>query len=164
MSHLHEADVYDNETLSRRSTHLFDEADEVRAVLPSNERLPLTLDARTAVIVVYLTAAKRSAPWVQLVGVQLGSEALQQHVYSVYDQRRLQLSISTLTTLSKVRRKCDLLPSGKVDWFMSSALTKLVEGLCSASSAKYPWTSDICRCWPDCLELFARGHAGSRGF
>jgi len=62
MSHLHEADVYDNETLSRRSTHLFDEADEVRAVLPSNERLPLTLDARTAVVVVYLTAAKRAAP------------------------------------------------------------------------------------------------------
>ena len=22
----------------------------------------------------------------------------------------------------------------------------------------------FCRCWPDCLELFARGHAGSGGF
>jgi len=26
------------------------------------------------------------------------------------------------------------------------------------------WTSGICRCWPDCLELCARGHAGSGGF
>ena len=26
------------------------------------------------------------------------------------------------------------------------------------------WTSGICRCWPDCLELFARGHVGSWRF
>jgi len=32
------------------------------------------------------------------------------------------------------------------------------------SPAQYLWTLDICRCWPNCLELFARGHAGSRGF
>jgi len=24
---------------------------------------------------------------------------------------------------------------------------------------QYLWTSGICRCWPDCLEFFARGHA-----
>jgi len=30
------------------------------------------------------------------------------------------------------------------------------------SSAQYLlWTSGICRCCPDCLELFARGHAES---
>jgi len=32
------------------------------------------------------------------------------------------------------------------------------------SPAQYLWTSGICCCWPDCLELFARGHAGSGGF
>jgi len=39
--------------------------------------------------------------------------------------------------------------------------------LCSTSPAQCPWTSGICRCWecwPDCLELFPRGHAGIQRF
>ena len=32
------------------------------------------------------------------------------------------------------------------------------------SPTQYLWTSGICRCWPYCLELFARGHAGSGCF
>jgi len=31
-------------------------------------------------------------------------------------------------------------------------------------SALTSQTSSICRCWPDCLELFARGHAWSGCF
>jgi len=34
----------------------------------------------------------------------------------------------------------------------------------TTAPAKYLWTSAIWRCWPDCLELFARGHVGSGGF
>jgi len=36
--------------------------------------------------------------------------------------------------------------------------------LCSTAPAQYLWTSGICRCWPDCLELFARGYALSGCF
>jgi len=31
-------------------------------------------------------------------------------------------------------------------------------------TGSYLRTSGICCCWPDCLELFARWHAGSGGF
>ena len=79
--------------------HLSDEADEVGAVSPGDRRLPPTLDAGTAVVVVVaLTAAELATPRVQLVGLQLGSESLDEHVHGVDDQSRLQLHHITHNT------------------------------------------------------------------
>ena len=80
--------------LPLRETNLLDEADEIGAVLPSDQRLTATLNALTTVVV-DLSAAKRTTPRVQFVGVQLGSETLDEHVHSVNHQRRLQLTTCT---------------------------------------------------------------------